>query len=627
MNTRDQSTPKEALRRFILESAKDYAIFSLDLDRRVTSWGAGAKALLGYEEDEIVGQLGDLFFVPEDRVQGAPEEEAQKAFSHGQAENERWHLRKDGSRFYGSGMTTPLLNEQGSIIGLTKVMRDLTVQKQAEEALYRSQSHMLAIFQTAQVGMCELTLEGRFLRVNKRLCQLLGRETSELIGQSIMAVTFEEDIAPSQKALQQLAWTGEVASLDKRYVKSDGSLVWANSSISLLLHGKDEDPTVLAITVDLTQRKEAEQALKEASRRKDEFLAMLAHELRNPMATIRNGLEIFLLTNSLDSQTQTLVHMMNRQTNHLVRMVDDLLDVSRISRGKIELRKERVNVVELVRQGIDSVGYHFQAKKQDFQIRLPEQPIEMEGDATRLVQVITNLLNNANRYTPALGQITLSVEHQGREVIIQVADTGIGLESHQLSAIFDLFVQVDNSLARTQGGLGIGLTLVKQLVEEHGGSIQAHSKGLGQGSTFSVYLPTLTLAKASLSDQADTISQTTLPRILLVDDNADTLLSLGMLLKHKGYEIHSRTSGEEGLVAAEILKPNVLLLDLGMPGMDGYETCRQIRSQPWGRDLFIVAVSEYGQKEDQRKAEEAGFNRYLTKPVSLEVLLQLLNSL
>ncbi|PQA59669.1 PAS domain-containing hybrid sensor histidine kinase/response regulator [Siphonobacter curvatus] len=619
MNTRDQSTPKEALRRFIFESAKDYAILTLDLDRRVTSWSTGAEALLGWKEEEIIGQLGDLFFVPEDRAQGAPQQEAEKALTEGQAENERWHLRKDQSRFYGSGMTTPLLNEQGLVIGLTKVMRDLTAQKQAEDALKEAHERMIDILESTTDAFYALDAQFHFTYVNAKAAQLWGRDRNTLLGKHSWTEFPNAVGSESYRKHYEVLETGKSAQFE---TMSPLVATWIDVNIFLSKGGG-----LSVFFRDITVRKQAQQALQEANRRKDEFLAMLAHELRNPMATLRNGLQILSMTDSTSIQTRTVVERMSRQTDHLVRMVDELLDVSRISQGKIHLQKERVNLVELVRQGVDSVSHLFQEKHQTLQVRLPNEPIEIEGDATRLVQVIINLLNNATRYTPEQGQIVLTLEHQGGEVVFRVEDNGIGLEPDQLSAIFDLFVQVDNSLARAKGGLGIGLTLVKRLVEKHGGKVEAQSKGLGQGSTFSVYLPTWTRAGGLRSEQAGAKTELTRRRILLIDDNADATYTLGMLLEIKGYEVHTINSGIAGLQVAQSLSPDVILLDIGMPDMDGYETCRQIRQQPWGHDLFIVAVSGYGQDEDKQKAEEAGFNRHLTKPVDFETLLQLLNSL
>lgn len=352
---------------------------------------------------------------------------------------------------------------------------------------------------------------------------------------------------------------------------------------------------------------------------------MLAHELRNPMSTLRSGLQILRLTDGHDEASRTTIAMMNRQINHLVRMVDDLLDVSRISQGKIEFKAQRVDLVDLASQAVESVRLLYQEQGKHLQIDLPTAPIYLQGDATRLTQVVANLLTNGARYTGEQGQVWLRLTHEGNKAILQVRDNGIGLAAHQLLDIFELFVQVDNSTARSKGGLGLGLTLVKRIVEMHGGRVEARSDGLGQGSIFTVHLPTLAAAPEPppTSTPQSTDSATT-RRILVIDDNADAGFTLAMLLKLKGYEVHTRTSGRSGIEAAESLQPSAILLDIGMPGMDGYETCQLIRQQPWGRDLVVIALTGYGQEEARQQTKEAGFDGHLVKPVDIEELTKLL---
>uniref|UniRef100_UPI003B3B980E hybrid sensor histidine kinase/response regulator n=1 Tax=Siphonobacter sp. TaxID=1869184 RepID=UPI003B3B980E len=345
----------------------------------------------------------------------------------------------------------------------------------------------------------------------------------------------------------------------------------------------------VAVITDIHAFKQTEHRLKEADRRKNEFLAMLAHELRNPMATLSNGLQVLSLTVATSTQAQSVLEMMTRQTNHLVRMVDDLLDVSRISQGKIELRKERINLVELINQTIEAVRTLVNTKQQKLTVRLPDTSVQLEGDSTRLMQVVMNLLTNASRYTGPQGNIHLSLEHTGNTALLRVQDTGIGLSPDQLTSIFELFVQIDNSLARSAGGLGIGLTLVKQIVELHGGKVEAQSEGSGQGSTFMVSLPTVNEVQSHFAIEKESRKGTL--RLLLVDDNPDATFTLRMLLELKGYQVHARNSGREGIIAAESLRPDVILLDIGMPDVDGYETCQQIRQQPWSKEVLIVAVS------------------------------------
>lgn len=381
------------------------------------------------------------------------------------------------------------------------------------------------------------------------------------------------------------------------------------------------------------ERTRAEAALRDVDQRKDEFLAMLAHELRNPMSTLLSGLQILTLINGKDQISRDTIAMMNRQTGQLVRMVDDLLDVSRISQGKIELKTGQINLVEVVAQAAESVQALYQEQGRRLHVDLPTAPIEVKGDGVRLGQVVTNLLTNGARYTGESGQVWLRVSHHQQEALIQARDNGIGLSADQLETIFALFVQVDNSLARSKGGLGLGLTLVKRLVELHGGRVEAQSEGIGKGSTFTVHLPTVNTAPEPTSTLAEsrlesrTSADTPTQPILVVDDNADAAFTLSMFLKLKGYEVHTCHSGQSGLEATETLKPAVVLLDIGMPGMDGYETARAIRSQPWGLAVILIALTGYGGEADKQRTQAAGFNGHLVKPVDLDAIVTLLTDL
>ena len=419
-------------------------------------------------------------------------------------------------------------------------------------------------------------------------------------------------------------------------IRKGGERFWVDEIMTAIHNEQGQLMGFTKISRDITGRKRMEESLRQADQRKDEFLAMLAHELRNPMATIRSGLQILSLTAGVEEMIDSAVAMMNRQTDHLVRLVDDLLDVSRISRGKIDLRKERVNLVELVSQAAESIRPLYQERGRSLHVTLPTSPIYLEGDATRLSQVVTNLLTNGVRYTGYRGEVWLTLEDGPTlggptgepEAILQVRDNGIGLAADQLSAIFELFVQVDNSLARSQGGLGLGLTLVKRLVEMHGGRVEATSEGIGKGSTFRVHLPILAMISKSSSQSAGrTAEQPTRHRILVIDDNPDAAMTLGMLLKLKGYEVHTRNGGRAGLEAAEALSPTAILLDIGMPDLDGYATCRLLREQSWGQDVVVIALSGYGQEEDKQRTQEAGFDGHLVKPVDMGVLIELLTRL
>ncbi len=443
----------------------------------------------------------------------------------------------------------------------------------------------------------------------------------------------QEDQADVWQAIQTAIDAQQPFELEHRVRRTDSTVGWVFSRALPVWNESGQLTEWFGAASDITFRKLAEEALKQADQRKDEFLAMLGHELRNPMTTIRAGLQILALAADQEEMISSMVAMMDRQTDHLVRMVDDLLDVSRISRGKIELQKEQVNLARLVQQAVESLQPLFAEQGKFLHIKLPPAPIELEGDVTRLTQIVTNLLTNGARYTGEHGQVWLSLEHRAGpaglpEAILQVRDNGIGLASDQLETVFELFVQVDNSLARSKGGLGLGLTLVKRLVEMHGGRVEAQSEGIDKGSTFTVHLPTLTAAAEPTSKSTPPVTNSaTSNRILVIDDNADAAFTVAMLLKLKGYETHTRTSGRAGIEAAEALQPEAILLDIGMPQLDGYETCRLIRAQGWGKAVVVIALTGYGQDEDLQRTKEAGFDGHLVKPVDLAALLNLLTDL
>jgi signal transduction histidine kinase len=365
--------------------------------------------------------------------------------------------------------------------------------------------------------------------------------------------------------------------------------------------------------------------LREADRRKDEFLAMLAHELRNPLAPILNAVQIIQLSSDRAAREQART-MMERQLTHMVRLVDDLLDLSRITRGKIELRKERVELATVVQSAIETSRPLIEAAGHELTITLPPEPIHLEADLTRLAQVFSNLLNNAVKYTEPGGHIWVTAERHGGEVVVKVGDTGRGMPAEMLPKIFGMFTQVDRSLERSHGGLGIGLTLVKRLVEMHGGSVQAFSEGLGHGSEFTVRLP-LTQEGAPLAvvgPKPETPRKAPPRRILVVDDNTDAAESLAQVLRLNGHEVRTAYDGPTALDVARAQAPEVVLLVIGLPGMNGVEVAQRMRQSLGLTDALLVAVTGYGQDEDRRRSQEAGFSAHLVKPVNLDALEKLL---
>jgi signal transduction histidine kinase len=371
-------------------------------------------------------------------------------------------------------------------------------------------------------------------------------------------------------------------------------------------------------------------ALKESDRRKDEFLATLAHELRNPLAPISNGLHVLRMSPK-EEVVEDVRNMMERQMTHLVRLIDDLLDVSRVSQGKIELRRSHVTVQDALRSALEASRSYIEASRHTLKMNVPAEPIWLNADITRLAQIISNLLNNAAKYTPEGGSIELSVRTENDQAVISVADNGLGIPQDMLPKVFELFTQVNRNLDRSQGGLGIGLALVRQLVKIHGGSIEAESDGADKGSTFTVRLP-LAETDAEESGAEETRQQTQKAdaakalRILVVDDNVDSAKTTGWKLEMMGHQYTLAYDGLEALSVARGMKPDVILLDIGLPGMSGYDVCRALRRNPDFKNTILVAQTGWGQERDKQLASEAGFDYHLIKPVNFENLSEILSS-
>ena len=369
----------------------------------------------------------------------------------------------------------------------------------------------------------------------------------------------------------------------------------------------------------------AQQARRDADQRKDEFLATLAHELRNPLAPIQNAVRLLRIESTPEPARQWARDVIDRQVGHLSRLVEDLLDLNRISRNQLELRMERVSLSEIMQSAIESSRPGIEAKRHQFMVSLPDQPIYLDADLIRLAQVFTNLLNNAARYTPPGGRISLTVERQDGQVVTRIKDTGVGIAPEQLPRLFDMFFQARPF--HGQGGLGIGLSLSRYLVEKHQGAITPTSAGLGAGFEVTVTLLLARDQSAPIQEDATgggKIERAPRRRVLVVDDNQDAVTSLAMLLEHGGNEVHTASDGLEALEAATRLDPDVLLLDLGLPKLSGHKVAERIRQQPWGKRPILIALTGWGQEQDRRQSREAGFDGHLVKPVAYDTLIELL---
>ncbi len=367
--------------------------------------------------------------------------------------------------------------------------------------------------------------------------------------------------------------------------------------------------------------------LQEADRRKDEFLAILAHELRNPLAPIRNALQIIRLAGDNKASVEKAAVVMERQLQQMVRLIDDLMDVTRIARNKMKLRQERVELGTVVRNALETSRPLIEAAGHELTVALPDEPILVDADSARLSQVFSNLLNNAAKYTERGGRIAVTLQREGSHAVLRVKDAGIGISAEHLPHLFEMFSQVERSLERSQGGLGIGLNLAKRLTEMHGGTIEVHSEGLNKGSEFIVRLPAVSDSPTQPHIAAE-LEDKPVPqrcKVLIVDDDEDTVTSLSIMLRILGHEVLSAHDGVQALEAAKSFRPDVVLLDIALPRMNGYEAARRIRQESWGENMKLVALTGWGQEEDKRRSIEAGFNHHLTKPMeptALEVLLK-----
>jgi signal transduction histidine kinase/ActR/RegA family two-component response regulator len=488
----------------------------------------------------------------------------------------------------------------------------------------------------AQIPHAAATLgpDGTILSCNPRFADLLLEPSASIPGQSMHAF-----VAPaSRRAFEDLLSDAVGAEVHTEILlqRADGGFAQAYLGVRALRVGVRGACLVLT---DLTEQRryeelrrtqealrETESRLLEADRRKDEFLATLAHELRNPLAPMRNAVKILKAKGPLDPQLVWARDVLDRQTQGMTRLLEDLLDVSRISRDRLKLRTDRVDLVTVIEAALETSQPAIDAAGHQLTISLPAEPIRLTADPVRLAQVFSNLLQNAAKYTEPGGQIQLTAERGGAEVRVSVRDSGVGIPSEQLSQIFEIFSQAKPALVSAQSGLGIGLSLVKSLVELHGGSIEARSEGAGRGSEFVVRLPVASAAPAERTAAPSDDEQAATYRILIVDDNRDSADSLAMYLKIKGHDTRTAYDGEQALQAAEEIRPDVVLLDIGMPRLDGYEVCRRIRQQPWGSGMLVVALTGWGQVEDQRRTEEAGFDRHMVKPIEPAALMKLLAS-
>jgi PAS domain S-box-containing protein len=495
--------------------------------------------------------------------------------------------------------------------------------------LWQSEERFRLLVETVkEYAIFILDPEGHVASWNSGAEQIKGYRAEEILGKHFSVFYPADALARGWPEHELRMARAEGRFEDEGWrVRKDGSLFWANVVITALHDSTGLLRGFAKITRDLTDRKRVE-ALEEAEVRRNEFLAMLSHELRNPLAPIRSALGVMRMSGVDEAVLDRARAVVERQVDHLTRLVDDLLDVSRITSGKITLHRRPLEIAQVVAGAVESSQPLIDSRGHTLEVALPDEPLQVEGDLTRLSQVVLNLLNNAAKYTPPGGRIRVTAEAEGATALIRVRDTGAGIPADLMPKIFDLFTQGDRALDRAEGGLGIGLTLVHRLVKLHGGAVEALSEGPGLGSEFIVRLPLLAAAAAPGPPAARRAGSRPAGsrRVLVVDDNRDAAETLELLLQLWGHEVRSAYDGPQALALAAELQPEIILLDIGLPGMSGYDVARQLRELPGGRDMIVVAVTGYGQDSDRLRSQEAGFRYHLVKPVEPEVLQELIAS-
>ena len=603
------------------------AVVACDAAGYVIYLNPAAEARYGTSASAVLGRLWTELF---EEHWASAEEEQQAAEELAQSGVSRRHtlqVTRAGRRIHTEATVSRLTDADGVPIGHLSVIRDVTDRERIEAALRESRAHLRFMLDSAGVGDWDLDLNSLEARHSLRHDQCFGytqpvREWNPAIFLAHIHPDDREIVKERFKiALQTLSdWHFEC-----RVVWPDASIHWIEVHGAIYRSG-DAPARMLGTIVDATARKSVEEALRSADRSKDEFLATLAHELRNPLAPIRNALEIMRLTR--EPQTlESARHIIERQLQQMIHLVDDLLDISRITQGKIELRPDRIDLLTVLQNAVETSRPLIEARRQELTLQLPPaESLTVRADSTRLVQVIANLLNNAAKYTPEGGRIVLAAWRDAGQAVVTVEDSGLGIPAPMLPRVFDMFAQVDRSLERSQGGLGIGLALVKKLVEMHGGSVHAESEGENRGSRFTVRVPTISGASGSAHPRA--LPRAALPhlgtRVLIVDDNVDSASSLATMFQLLGCRTVVAHDGLAAVREAETFVPDLAVLDIGLPGISGHEAARRIRQLPSGRTTLLVAVSGWGQDADRRRSIAAGFDHHLVKPVDIEALQQML---
>ncbi len=604
------------------------AVIVTDVAGRVTFLNPVAERITGWPMADARNQPFEKIFHIVNEHTGAPvEHPVRKVLETGGIVGLANHtilIARDGRRVPIDDSGAPVRLAGGELIGIIVVFRDVTERKRAEHA----RAWLAAIVESSDDAIVSKTLDGIVTSWNPAATRLFGYQPSEIVGRPITTIIPQELHKQEDEILARLRRGERVDHFETVRVAKDGHRIDVSLTISPI---KGEDGTIIGaskIARDITERRQHERLLREADRQKDEFLATLAHELRNPLAPIVAAAELLKHAKTLAPELRAATAILERQARHMTHLVDDLLDMSRITSGRIRLQLEPVELGELLKGVIETYRQSAETARHQITVKASGAPVYVSADRIRLTQIISNILHNAVKYTPPGGRIEIELRTQAEEAVVSVRDNGMGIPGEMLEHIFEPFAQLDRSYERADGGLGIGLTLAKKLIELHAGRIEARSAGRGKGTEFLIQLSTTTPGAPAKrgSAQRHPVEAAASRRILIADDNHDAAVSLSMLLQSIGHDTRVVHDGVEALEEAEVFRPDVVLLDIGMPRLDGYETARRIRSQPWAAAVQIVAVTGWGQEADRQKAKEAGFHRHLVKPVDLDALQEVITS-
>jgi len=622
------------------ESVQDYAIFMLDPGGHIISWNPGAARAKQYAAHEIIGKHFSIFYTQADIERKWPQLELQRATMDGRFEDEGWRVRKDGSRFWAHVVITALRDESGKLLAFSKITRDVSERKRQEEELRRSEERFRLLVEGVQdYAIYMLTPDGTVTSWNGGARRIKGYEAHEIVGKHFSRFYRSEDI-DAGKPWGELAMAREHGRAEDEgwRVRKDGTRFWARVVVTALRDADGQLHGYAKVTQDLTQQRQSA-ALEVAARQVHDFIAVLAHELRNPLAPIRNAAHLLAVATPGAQEFEVARLAIDRQSAQLMRIVDDLLDIGRITRGALSIHPQRVDLrdivaraIEAARPGIDSAGHQLS-------IQLPPEPVFLQADELRVTQALTNVLNNAARYTDAGGKIALSLRRESPDqnyneepnqlawASLSVRDTGRGIDPEFIASIFGMFVQGRQAASRSQGGLGVGLALARAIIELHHGTIEARSEGAGKGSEFIIKLPVEAARSAAAPEQPKRPANgraSVARRVLVVDDNVDAAAMLAALIRQLGHEVEIVHDGSAALRAVEGYRPEVILLDIGMPGMNGFEVAQRLRELGRVPQLRIVAVTGWGKPEDRQRSREAGFDMHLIKPVELSEIQQAL---